>query len=105
MTSQGTPVSRHSEGQPRRAVLQPRGVGVSALTLAATSGFLAFAGFESAGSLGEESFAPTRAIPRAIITAVVFGAVFYVACVTAQSVGSAPARVGCRLRFLSGTAW
>src|SRR5215471_286236 len=39
----------------------PPGVGVSALALAAVSGFLAFAGFESAGSLGEESFAPTRA--------------------------------------------
>jgi amino acid transporter len=65
----------------------PRGVGVSALALAATSGFLAFAGFESAGSLGEESLAPTRAIPRAIMTAVVFGAVFYVACVIAQSLG------------------
>src|SRR6516225_4697779 len=65
----------------------PRGVGVSVLALAATSGFLAFAGFESAGSLGEESFAPTRVVPRAIMTAVVFGAVFYVACVTAQSLG------------------
>ena len=30
---------------------------------------------------------PTRMIPRAIVTAVVFGAVFYVACVTAQSLG------------------
>jgi amino acid transporter len=65
----------------------PPGVGVSALALAATSGFLAFAGFESAGSLGEESFAPTRSVPRAIITAVAFGAVFYVVCVTAQSLG------------------
>ena len=65
----------------------PPGVGLSALALAATSGFLAFAGFESAGSLGEESFAPTRAVPRAIMTAVAFGAVFYVACVTAQSLG------------------
>ena len=65
----------------------PPGVGLSALALAATSGFLAFAGFESAGSLGEESIAATRAVPRAIMTAVAFGAVFYVACVTAQSLG------------------
>src|SRR6266705_7047207 len=65
----------------------PPGVGLSTLALAATTGFLAFAGFESAGSLGEESFAPTRAVPRAIMTAVAFGAVFYVACVTAQSLG------------------
>jgi amino acid transporter len=65
----------------------PPGVGASALALAATSGFLAFAGFESAGSLGEESFAPTRVVPRAIMTAVAFGAVLYVACVIAQSLG------------------
>jgi amino acid transporter len=65
----------------------PPGVGLSALTLAATSGFLAFAGFESAGSLGEESFLPRRVIPRAIITAVAFGAVFYVACIVVQTLG------------------
>jgi amino acid transporter len=65
----------------------PPGVGLSALALAATSGFLAFAGFESAGSLGEESLVPRRMIPRAIITAVAFGAVFYVSCVTVQTLG------------------
>jgi amino acid transporter len=65
----------------------PPGVGLSALALAAVAGFLAFAGFESAGSLGEESLVPTRLIPRAIIIAVAFGAVFYVACVTAQTLG------------------
>jgi len=65
----------------------PPGVGVSVLALAAVAGFLAFAGFESAGSLGEESLLPARMIPRAIITAVAFGAVFYVACVVAQTLG------------------
>jgi len=65
----------------------PPGVGLSALALAATSGFLAFAGFESAGSLGEESLVPTRMIPRAIIATVAFGAVFYVACIAAQTLG------------------
>ena len=70
-----------------RVFVLPPGVGVSTLALASTAGFLAFAGFESAGSLGEESVLPTRMIPRAIVTAVAFGAVFYVACVTAQSLG------------------
>ena len=65
----------------------PPGVGLSALALAATSGFLAFAGFESAGSLGEESLVPRRMIPRAIIAAVAFGAVFYVACIVTQTLG------------------
>jgi amino acid transporter len=75
------------QGLSGQVFVLPPGVGVSALTLAATSGFLAFAGFESAGSLGEESLVPTRMIPRAIITAVAFGAVFYVACIVAQTLG------------------
>jgi amino acid transporter len=70
-----------------RVFVLPPGVGLSTLALASTAGFLAFAGFESAGSLGEESVLPTRVIPRAIVTAVAFGAVFYVTCVTAQSLG------------------
>lgn len=70
-----------------RVFVLPPGVGVSTLALASTAGFLAFAGFESAGSLGEESVVPTRMIPRAIVIAVAFAAVFYVACVTAQSLG------------------
>ena len=65
----------------------PPGTGASTLALAATSGFLAFAGFESAGSLGEESLLPRREIPRAIWTAVAFGAVFYVTCMITQSLG------------------
>jgi amino acid transporter len=65
----------------------PPGIGVDILAVAATSGFLAFAGFESAGSLGEESMRPLRSIPRAIVTAVAFGAVFYVACMVTQSLG------------------
>jgi amino acid transporter len=72
----------------------PPGVGVSTLALAAVAGFLAFAGFESAGSLGEESLVPTRMIPRAIITAVAFGAVFYVACIVAQTLGFGTSVVG-----------
>jgi amino acid transporter len=72
----------------------PPGVGVSTLALAAVAGFLAFAGFESAGSLGEESLVPTRMIPRAIITAVAFGAVFYVACIVAQTLGFGTSAAG-----------
>ena len=85
------PGGRHFSGS---VFVLPPGVGLSSLALAATAGFLAFAGFESAGSLGEESFAPTRVVPRAIMTAVAFGAVFYVACVTAQSLGFGAAAGG-----------
>jgi amino acid transporter len=65
----------------------PAGIGPDALALAATSGFLAFAGFESAASLGEEAVLPLREIPRAIWVSVVFGTVFYVACTATQSLG------------------
>jgi amino acid transporter len=78
------PGGQHPSGQ---VFVLPPGVGISALALAATSGFLAFAGFESAGSLGEESLVPTRTIPRAIIATVAFGAVFYVACIATQALG------------------
>lgn len=70
-----------------RVLVLPPGVGLSALALAATSGFLAFAGFESAASLGEETVRPTHAIPRAIWTAVAFGAGFYGLCMITQSLG------------------
>jgi amino acid transporter len=75
------------QGLSGRVFVLPPGVSVSTLALASVAGFLAFAGFESAGSLGEESLVPTRMIPRAIITAVAFGAVFYVACIVAQTLG------------------
>jgi amino acid transporter len=65
----------------------PPAVSASTVALAATSGFLAFAGFESAGSLGEETRQPTRQIPRSILLAVAFGSVFYVVCMVAQSLG------------------
>jgi amino acid transporter len=65
----------------------PAGTTASTVALAATFGFLSFAGFESAGSFGEEAYEPTRRIPRAMLTAILFGAVFYVACVAVQTLG------------------
>jgi amino acid transporter len=65
----------------------PAGTSLSTVALAATAGFLSFAGFESAGSFGEEATSPTRRIPPAIVTAIVFGGVFYVACVAVQTLG------------------
>jgi len=65
----------------------PHGITFATVAFAGTIGFLSFAGFESAGSLGEESEHPTRAIPRSIVFAVAFGAVFYVFCMVAQTLG------------------
>jgi amino acid transporter len=83
----GTPPVGGAGGLSGKVLSLPRGTGVATLALAATSGFLAFAGFESAGSLGEEAVAPRRAVPRAIWVAVAFGALFYVACMVTQSLG------------------
>src|SRR5438552_3014422 len=65
----------------------PPGVSLSTIVFAASAGFLSFAGFEAAGSFGEESFDPRRTIPRSLVVAIAFGAVFYVICMTAQTLG------------------
>lgn len=62
----------------------PDAVPFGALVVAATAAFLAFCGFEAAGSLGEEAHVPRRSVPRAMLASVALGAVFYVACVTVQ---------------------
>ncbi len=49
----------------------PAGTSLSAIGGAAVFGFLSFAGFEGAASLGEETDNPRREIPRAIRTAVI----------------------------------
>jgi amino acid transporter len=65
----------------------PSGTSGATIALAAVFGFLSWAGFESAGSLGEESNDPKRAIPLAIVGAVAFGAVFYVFCIAGETLG------------------
>src|SRR4051794_967894 len=65
----------------------PAGTGLATVGLAATFGILSYGGFESAMSAGEESHRPRRIIPGSIVAAVVFGALFYTACIAAQSLG------------------
>jgi amino acid transporter len=65
----------------------PAGLPSGALVLAAVAAFLAFCGFESAGSLGEEARRPRAAVPRAMLMTIGLGAVFYVACVAVQAWG------------------
>ncbi len=50
-------------------------------------GVLLFTGFESSANLGEETQAPERNIPRAVLTSVVIAVVFYVIGVFAQVSG------------------
>ncbi len=59
----------------------------SAVGLAAVFGFLSFAGFEGAATLGEETRNPRRSIPIAILTAVLGTGVLYVLITYAQTVG------------------
>jgi amino acid transporter len=65
----------------------PHGTSLSTIALAGTFGILSFGGFESAMSAGEESDRPTHVIPRSIVAAVAFGAVFYVFCISGQILG------------------
>ncbi len=54
------------------------GTDASAVFLGVVFGFLSFAGFEAAATLGEEARNPRRDIPRAILGTAVFGGVYFV---------------------------
>lgn len=67
----------------------------SDLFLGVVFGFLSFAGFEAAATLGEEANRPTRDIPRAILGTAIFGGLYFV-IVTAVEVmgfGAGPAGI------------
>jgi amino acid transporter len=63
------------------------GVPFSSVALAVVFGFLSFAGFEAAATLGEETRNPRRDIPRAIGGTVVMAGIFYLLCSFTQAVG------------------
>jgi amino acid transporter len=65
----------------------PHGAGIGTIASAAVYGFLAFAGFEGAAALGEETSSPKTEIPRAIKVAVVVVGAFYLLTAAAQSLG------------------
>jgi amino acid transporter len=65
----------------------PGGTSLDTIATAAVFGFLSFAGFEGAASLGEETDNPRRNIPRAIGTAVLVAGGFYIVCIIAQTLG------------------
>jgi amino acid transporter len=54
------------------------GTDLSAVFLGVVFGFLSFAGFEAAATLGEEARNPRRDIPRAILGTAIFGGVYFV---------------------------
>src|SRR5512132_1588913 len=74
----------------------PPGTTLSTIALASVFGFLSYAGFESAGSLGEEATEPRRMIPRSMAAAITFGAVFYILCIAVQTLGFGTDAAGVR---------
>ena len=63
------------------------GTSSSGLFLGGVFGFLSFAGFEAAATLGEEARRPTRDIPRAIFGVAVFGGVYFVVVTAVEMMG------------------
>jgi amino acid transporter len=89
----------HLTAQPFTPGSQP----LSNIGLAAVFGFLSFAGFEGAATLGEETRNPRRNIPLAILVAVVGTGILYVAVTYAQTVGFGTSASGIQ-NFASSTA-
>lgn len=65
----------------------PSGTGISAVFLGIVFGFLSFAGFEAAATLGEEAAHPHRDIPRAIVGTAIFGGIFFTVVTAIESMG------------------
>lgn len=72
----------------------PVGADIGTVASAAVYGFLAFAGFEGAAALGEETSDPKREIPRAIRVAIIVVGVFYLLTAAAQSLGYGTSAAG-----------
>jgi amino acid transporter len=72
----------------------PSGADIGTVASAAVYGFLAFAGFEGAAALGEETDNPKREIPRAIRVAVIVVGAFYLITAAAQSLGYGTSAAG-----------
>lgn len=61
--------------------------GLSGVFLGAVFGFLSFAGFEAAATLGEETHEPRRNIPKAILGTAIFGGVYFVVVTAIETMG------------------
>jgi amino acid transporter len=65
----------------------PGGTGLSAVFLGVVFGFLSFAGFEAAATLGEEAQEPRRDIPRAILGVAIFGGLYFIFVTAVEMMG------------------
>ena len=81
----------------------PPGTGVSTLFLGVVFGFLSFAGFEAAATLGEEARRPRRDIPRAILGTAIFGGVYFVFVTAVEMMGFGTDAAGVKAFTASGS--
>lgn len=79
------------------------GTAPSALFLGAVFGFLSFAGFEAAATLGEETRRPRRDIPRAILGTAIFGGVYFVFVTAVEVMGFGSDAAGVKRFIASGS--
>jgi amino acid transporter len=70
------------------------GTNTNDLFLGVVFGFLSFAGFEAAATLGEEANRPTRDIPRAILGVAVFGGVYFTIVTAVEMMGFGTSAAG-----------
>jgi amino acid transporter len=76
------------------------GTNTNDLFLGVVFGFLSFAGFEAAATLGEEANRPTRDIPRAIFGVAVFGGVYFTIVTAVEMMGFGTSAAGVK-NFIS----
>ena len=72
------------------------GMPLSTVFLGVVFGFLSFAGFEAASTLGEETKRPNRDIPRAILGVAIFGGIYFVVVTAVESMGFGTSAAGVR---------
>jgi amino acid transporter len=81
----------------------PAGTGLSAVFLGVVFGFLSFAGFEAAATLGEEAQEPRRDIPRAILGVAIFGGLYFIFVTAVEVMGFGTDAKGVREFIASGS--
>ncbi|MGD0374826.1 MAG: APC family permease [Streptosporangiaceae bacterium] len=81
----------------------PSGTPLSTVFLGVVFGFLSFAGFEAAATLGEETKRPNRDIPRAILGVAIFGGVYFVVVTAVEVMGFGTSASGIKA-FIASTS-
>jgi len=79
------------------------GTDISDVFLGVVFGFLSFAGFEAAATLGEEAKNPRKNIPRAILGTAIFGGVYFVIVTAIEVMGFGPNASGIKAFIGSGS--